>query len=436
MSGPSASGFASESTSESASESASESGYGSRSGGLTVADFDVRDPVFLADPYPVFDELRRYGRPLWHEGMGLHLAFRHADVGEVLRRRGLGRVFTPVQPADRWARWNQLEADGLLGCEPPKHTRLRTLLTRAFARRSVESSMRGRIEQHCHRLLDGAAQAVAETGRFDLVEYYAEPLPVEVISDLLGVPATDRHLLRPWSRDLMTMYEFARTPAQEAAAQRSAAEFDGYVRDLAAQRRREPRDDLMTYLVQVEADGEGDRMSEAELVATVVLLLNAGHEASVNGFVNGTVALLRRPDQHRRLVADPHRLAPTAVEEFLRFDSPLQLFERTATTDVEVADVTVREGEKIAALLGSANRDPEVFADPTVLDVGRDPNPHVTFGAGIHFCVGAPLARLELAVALRCLVERFPDLELVGEPRRRPTFVQRCYTDVPVTASL
>lgn len=432
MSGPTASG---PTASASASASASVSVSGSRSGGLAFADLDVRDPAFLSDPYPVFDELRRFGRPLWHEGMGLYLAFRHADVGEVLRRRGLGRVFTPVQPADRWARWNQLEADGLLGCEPPKHTRLRTLLTRAFARRSVES-MRGRIEQHCRRLLDGAAQAVAENGRFDLVEHYAEPLPVEVISDLLGVPAADRHLLRPWSAALMTMYEFARTPAQEAAAQRSAAEFDGYVRDLAAQRRRDPRDDLVSYLVQVEAAGEGDRMSEAELVATVVLLLNAGHEASVNGFVNGTVALLRRPDQQRRLVADPHRLAPTAVEEFLRFDSPLQLFERTATMDVEIGGVTVREGEKIAVLLGSANRDPEVFADPTVLDVGRDPNPHVTFGAGIHFCVGAPLARLELAVAVRCLVERFPDLELVGEPHRRPTFVQRCYTGVPVTASL
>ena len=263
-----------------------------------------------------------------------------------------------------------------------------------------------------------------------LVADYAEPLPVMVIAELLGVPGPDRGLLRPWSQAIVKMYEYDRTPAQEEAARTASAEFSDYVAVLAKDRRANPGEDLVTHLASVE-DG-GERLSERELVATCVLLLNAGHEASVNGFGNGMAALFRNPDQLARMVADPWGTAPAAVEEMLRFDAPLQLFERTAKEDVDVAGVHLREGDKIAALLGSANRDPEVFPAADEMDVGRDPNPHLGFGAGIHFCLGAPLARVELQASVPLLLERFPDLRPVGAAELRPTFVLRGYETLPV----
>jgi cytochrome P450 len=251
---------------------------------------------------------------------------------------------------------------------------------------------------------------------------------VMVIAELLGVPEPDRHLLRPWSQAIVKMYEYDRTPRQEQQARAAAADFSGYVAELACARRAHPTDDLVSHLAAVE-DG-GQRLSERELAATCVLLLNAGHEASVNGFGNGMAALFRHPDQLQRLRTDPWGLADTAVEELLRYDAPLQLFERTAKQDVQVAGVSLAPGDKIAALLGSANRDPEVFAHPDVMDVGRDPNPHLGFGAGIHFCLGAPLARLELQTSLPLLLERYPGISAAAEPVLRPTFVLRGYASL------
>jgi cytochrome P450 len=196
-------------------------------------------------------------------------------------------------------------------------------------------------------------------------------------------------------------------------------------------RKKNPGDDLISALAAVEDAGE--RLSVEELIATCVLLLNAGHEASVNGFGNGLVAALRQPDAMRPLRDSPRRVSQTALEEFLRFDSPLQLFERTATSDTEINGVTIREGQKIAALLGSANRDGEVFESADTMDLTREKNPHIAFGAGIHFCIGAPLARLEMNVSLPALIERFPGIDLADEPTRRPTFVLRGYDTVPVT---
>jgi cytochrome P450 len=258
----------------------------------------------------------------------------------------------------------------------------------------------------------------------------AEELPVAVIAELLGVPDADRPLLRPWSNAIVKMYEYGRTTAAEDAAERAADRFVTYLRGLAAERRRAPGEDLLSHLVTVR-DADGDRLTEDELVTTCILLLNAGHEATVNVSGNGLLALLEHPGQLARLRADPG-LLPTAVEEFMRFDSPLQLFERTATADVEVGGVTVREGQKVAALLGAANRDPAVFADPDTLDVGRTDNPHITFGAGVHFCVGAPLARVELQASFSALLERTSRLELGGAPVRRPEFVIRGLAELPV----
>src|SRR3954451_4385607 len=249
----------------------------------------------------------------------------------------------------------------------------------------------------------------------------AEQLPGAVIAELLGVPEADRPLLRPWSNAIVKMYEYGRTPAVEDAAEQAAAEFVEYLRGLAAQRRTHPGEDLVSHLVTVR-DTEGNRLSEDELVTTCILLLNAGHEATVNVSGNGLLALLRHPDQLARLRAD-RALLPTAIEELMRFDPPLQLFERTATEDVEIAGITVERGQKIAALLGSADHDPAVFTDPEALDVGRADNPHISFGAGIHFCIGAPLARVELQASFGALLGRTSRLELVRPARRRPEFV-------------
>ncbi len=388
--------------------------------------FDPADRAFVLDPYPAFDELRAAGRPLWHEDLGLWLAFGHADADAVLRDRALGRVYRPREPGDEWDTFNWLHADSILDSEPPKHTRLRSLVAKAFARGHVER-LRPRVRELAEGLLDRAAEMA---GGFDVLADYAEPLPVMVIAELLGVPEADRHLLRPWSQAIVKMYEYDRTAEQEALAKVAAAEFAAYVSELASARRAAPGDDLVSHLALVE-DGS-ERLSERELVATCVLLLNAGHEASVNAFGNGMVALFRSPSELARLRSDPWALAETAVEEFLRFDSPLQLFERTAKRDLAVRGVRVAEGEKIAALLGSANRDPSVFDRAGAMVVGRDQNPHIGFGSGIHFCLGAPLARLELQTSLPLLVERFPKLALAEEPVLRGTFVLRGYEAVRV----
>jgi cytochrome P450 len=230
------------------------------------------------------------------------------------------------------------------------------------------------------------------------------------------------------------MYEVDRSPADEAAARAASGEFAAYVEELAAQRAKAPGDDLLSDLVSAR-DGS-DRLSARELVATAVLLLNAGHEASVNGFGNGLASLLADRRQLDGVVAglDDPAVVDRLVEEMLRHDSPLHLFERTATADVELHGVTVRRGQKVAALLGAANRDPAVFADPDRFVAGRDPNPHLAFGAGIHFCLGAPLARMELQISTRALLERLGPVEVVAAVRR-PTFVLRGYEHLTVARS-
>ncbi len=391
-----------------------------------ASDFRPQDPGFVRNPYAVFDQYRSAGRALRHADTGMWLAFRHADADAVLRSRSLGRIFTPREPVDVWDTFNWLHSDSILDSEPPKHTRLRALVAKAFARGHVE-----RLRPRVRELASGLLDEVEPGGRMDVITDYVEPLPVMVIAELLGIPEDERAPLCPWSQDIVRMYEYERTDAQEARARRSCDEFATYVVELAARRRAAPEDDLVTHLVQVEEAGE--KLDERELVATCVLLLNAGHEASVNGFGNGIAALFDFPDQLDRYRADPWPLAETAVEEFLRYDAPLQLFERTATRDVDVAGITVRQGEKIAALLGSANRDPEVFEGADRMDVGRATNPHLSFGAGIHFCLGAPLARLEMQISLPLLFERFPGLAPDGDPAPRHTFVLRGYQSLPVT---
>ena len=381
---------------------------------------DLADPRVVADPYPRLAAVRDRAPLAWHGGLGMFVATSHAACNEVLRARGLGRVFAPRQPGNEWETFNWLHADSILDSEPPKHTRLRRLVQGAFARGHV-ARLAPRIEQLAAGLLDACERAAHEQGGvFDVIGCYAEPLPVLVIAELLRWPEQDRHVLRPWSQAIVKMYEVRPTREQQDAAVRAGGEFAAYVEELARERAREPGEDLLSDLVA--ARDAGDRLSGRELVATVVLLLNAGHEASVNGFGNGLASLLGGGHLQAARAADPALLA----EEMLRHDSPLHLFERTATRDVLIDGVTVRRGQKVAALLGAANRDPAVFEEPDAFRPERDPNPHLAFGAGIHFCLGAPLARLELQISSAALLGRFPSLRVV-EAHRRPTFVLRGY---------
>jgi len=385
------------------------------------------DPAFVENPYPALKELRQVGKPVWHEEVGMFLAARHVDANAVLRTKTLGRIFTPKEPESQWNEFNWLHSDSLLDSEPPKHTRLRSLVGKAFSRSRIEA-LRPEVERIANLLLDEAENKLSSNGHFDLIADYAEPLPVKVIASLLGFPDEDEHLLRPWSQSIVKMYEVNPSLEAQVEAQQAAHEFAEYVRDLMNKRKAQPGEDLISELATVEEAGE--KLTAQELIATCVLLLNAGHEASVNGFGNGMVATFEREDQLELLRKNPRAIADTAIEEFLRFDAPLQLFERTATADTEIGGVTVKTGQKIASLLGSANRDETVFERADELDLTREQNPHIGFGAGIHFCLGAPLSRIEMSVSLPLLFERFPDLSLAKEPKRRPTFVLRGYESV------
>jgi len=390
---------------------------------------DLADPAVVADPYPAFAAARAQAPVQWSPGTGTWLAFTHAESNAVLRDRRLGRIWSDKAPAARFESFNLIHRNAILEMEPPTHTRLRRLISAAFARGHVER-LRPWVQELADSLVDGLVARSGGHTPVDVLSGMAEELPVAVIAELLGVPAADRPLLRPWSNAIVKMYEYGRTTAVEDDAERAAAEFVAYLRELAAERRGAPGEDLLSHLVTVR-DSDGDRLTSDELVTTCILLLNAGHEATVNVSGNGLLALLEHPDQLRRLRDDPG-LLPTAIEELMRFDSPLQLFERTATEDVAIGGVTVERGQKIAALLGAANRDPAVFADPDVLDVGRTDNPHITFGAGVHFCIGAPLARVELQASFGALLARTSSLELGAPARRRPEFVIRGLADLPV----
>ncbi|MGW5050803.1 cytochrome P450 [Actinokineospora sp. NPDC004072] len=389
--------------------------------------FDPTDAAFIADPYPVFARMRSVADVHDNPALGLPVAVSHAACSAILRHRGLGRVWTDARPVEAFAAFNLLHRNSLLENEPPTHTRLRRLVSKAFGRGHTER-LRPWVESVAEEMVAGLAAEIDGAGSADLLAHLAGPLPVAVIAQLLGVPEADRGLLQPWSNAIVKMYEYGLPAPQAAAAEQASGEFVAYLRDLAAHRRDHPGDDLISDLVAVR-DGS-DKLSDDELVATGVLLLMAGHEATVNVIGNGVHALLTHRSEWERLTPE---LLPTAVEELIRYDSPLQLFERTATEPVEIAGHRVEPGTKIAALLGAAARDPLVFDEPDRLDIGRSPNPHLGFGAGIHYCVGAPLARVEVAAALRALATRLPDLRLAGEPSRRPDFVIRGWAELPVT---
>lgn len=383
-------------------------------------------PGFVADPYPVFVRLREERPAFFHEPTGQWVISRYADVDALLRDRRLGRSYLHVAGHEEFGQeqepeflkpfWDLIRA-GMLDVEPPTHTRLRRLVSKAFTARMVEG-----LRPTIRRLAGELAGTLAAKGGGDLLAEVAEPLPVNVIAEMLGVPVADRPLLRPWSADICGMYELNPPEEVQRTAVRAAVEFSDYLRDLARSRRGEPRDDLISALAQVV--DEGDRLTEDELIGTCVLLLNAGHEATVNATGNGWWALFRNPGELERLRGDAS-LIPTAVEELLRYDTPAPMFERWVLEDITVAGVDIPRGAEVALQFASANRDPAVFTEPDRLDLARDPNPHITFGLGIHYCLGAPLARIELAESLSALLRLAPGLRAVSEPEWKPGFVLR-----------
>ncbi|MFD8593801.1 cytochrome P450 [Kitasatospora sp. NPDC059646] len=394
---------------------------------MAIDDFDPWSAAFVAHPYPAYAALREQSPVVHYEPTDQWLISRYADVGSLLRDRRLGRTYThrfghrefgQPEPNPAHEAFHTLNDHGLLDLEGPDHTRIRRLVSKAFTPRMVES-LRPTVRRLAGELVDG----LLADGGGDLIARVAEPLPVAVIAEMLGVPESDRHLLRPWSADITGMFEL--NPDEDTArrAVTASIEFSAYLRELIRRRREEPGTDLISALARAVEDGQV--LSEQEMVSTCVLLLNAGHEATVNTTGNGWWALLRNPGELARLRGAVDELLPTAVEELMRYDTPLQMFERWVLEDIEVGGVHIPRGAEVALLFGSANRDPERFADPDRLDLGRTDNPHITFGAGIHFCLGAPLARLELTESYGALLRKAPGLTLVREPAWRPGYVIR-----------
>ncbi|MEX2459022.1 MAG: cytochrome P450 [Actinomycetota bacterium] len=397
--------------------------------------FDPSNPGFVADPYPAYARLREGHPVLYNPDTDQWIVSRHADVNALLRDRRFGRTYLHLATHEEMGRppepdwlgpfWFVIR-NGMLDREPPDHSRLRRLVSAAFTPRTVE-----RLRPRIRAIVDGLVDRVAGSGEFDLIRELAEPLPVTVIAEMLGIPEADRPHLRPWSADICRMYELHPTEEDGRVALAAATEFSEYLRGLIRERKGAPGEDLISELVH--AVDAGDRLTEDEAIGTCVLLLNAGHEATVNVTGNGWWSLFRNPAELERLRAD-RSLVPTAVEELMRFDTPLQMFERWVLEDVEVLGERVPRGAELALLFGSANRDPTVFAEPDRLDVARHPNPHMAFGAGIHFCLGAPLARAELEISFGTILERLPNLELVREPEWKPAYIIRGLRELRVAS--
>jgi cytochrome P450 len=405
----------------------------------TLPPFTTLNPMLATDPYPLYRRYREREPVHVGEGFGpggppVVYLFGFADVMAALRDNRLGRETwrlapdaTPPQPTPDT--FGALANDWMLFRDPPDHTRLRQLANTAFTPKRV-AARRPAIEALANQLLD----RLEERGDpADLIADFAFPLPVLVISDILGVPDADRDRFRDWSAVFAAAIDTDVPELAEIAARADAAtaEVSDYLRWIIARRREEPRDDLLSAMIAARA--EGDRFTEQELIATCVLLLFAGHETTVNLIGNGTLALLRNPDQWRLLVSRSE-LAGTAVEELLRYDGPVQYTGRTAFADFEIGGVTVPRGAEVVTMLGSANRDPAAFADPDRLDITRSVGRIMSFGMGIHFCLGAPLARLEGEIAFAALASRLPGLTLADPaPAWRGGVVLRGLRALPVT---
>lgn len=375
------------------------------------------DPEFFNDPYPVYAEMRALGPAIYWQEYGMVCFSQYDPVNRALRDRSFGRDFsaaltrkevglpeieTHVKP------FYDFERHSLLELEPPAHTRLRKLINRAFLSRHIEK-LKPEIEKLAHQLIDEFPHGDS----FDLLSRYAEKIPVIVISRLLGVPEEMSDQLLTWSHDMVAMYQFNRSREIEDAAVIATNEFSHFMRGYIEKRRHQPADDLISLLIAAREDGQ--QLSEEELITTCILLLNAGHEATVHAIGNGTKALLQAGHKTRQEYSkfpDKYR----NVDELLRFDPPLHMFTRYVLENTELAGQNLKKGQTIGLLLGAANHDELQYENPATIDFERGGVGHVGFGAGIHFCVGAPLARLEVQIALDVLFQRLPHVQLADTP--------------------
>ncbi|HEX6386806.1 MAG TPA: cytochrome P450 [Anaerolineae bacterium] len=387
--------------------------------------FDPRMPEFRANPYPFYDMLRTYAPVFYWETWGMWFLTRHDDCNALLRDNRLGHGEL-IEPPPRQRPLFEMQSRWMLVKNPPDHTRLRSLVHKAFTPRMIER-LRDTIQDITDRLLD----EVQDRGEMDLITALAYPLPVTVIASMLGVPTADHDRFHGWSNALARSLDLTDDPVVYDRASDAAVAFTDYMRHLVNERRDRPQDDLLSALIGAEE--AGDRLTTEELYATCTLLLTAGHETTINLIGNGTLALLYHPDQMQKLRDDPD-LIQSAIEELLRYDSPVQLTARVALTDLKVRDQTIRRGQQVSFMLGAANRDAEVFAEADRLNITRKPNPHLAFGSGIHYCLGAPLARLEGQIAIDTLLRRMPNLALATDsPQYNDNYVLRGLATLPVT---
>jgi cytochrome P450 len=393
----------------------------------------VATPEGRADPYSRYASLREHA-PVHRSAFGFSVLTRYDDCIQLLRHPGVGKDFSGAVSAMGLTEQEQAEQaafrndrSNMLFADPPDHTRLRRLASRAFTPRSVEA-LRPRVVALVDGLLDRFGP-----GEVEVMDALAFPLPVTVIGEMLGIPAEDRPQFRPLVRAVTAVLELVVSPEQLHAATEASVTLEAYFADLIAERRASPRDDLLTRLIQ--AEDEGERLSEYELISTAILLFAAGFETTTHLLGNGLLALARNDDQLARLHADRTLLRP-AVDELLRYDSPVQITARTAYEDVPLPHDTIASGTTVLALIGAGNRDPERFTNPDRLDVGRSEAPPLSFGSGIHHCLGAALARLEAQVVLDRLLDRFRTFEVVGgEPVHRDSLTLRGVVDLPMRFS-
>jgi cytochrome P450 len=386
---------------------------------MNSPDFNPYSQAFAANPYPIYAELRQSNPIFYDPDWDVTFVTTHQDVNDLLVHKSLGRTMDHLLEPQELPRRHYDESQGeranyhryvsrnLLETEGKDHARLRRLLVKGFTTAQIANQREG-----IQALADRAMEELEAQGEMDLLEDFANPLTVHVIAALLGMPQEDHHLLRPWSAAIVKLYEKNTTEQDEQAAETATIEFVRYLEGLLARRRTHPGDDLISVLAQVE--DEGAVLKNDELISTCILLLNAGHESTVNTAGNGMLALLRHPDQLAQLKANP-ALAGSAVEEILRYDPPLQYFHRYVLEDTEFKGCSFKQGDTIGLLYGAANRDPAAFENPDNFDISRTPNKHLAFGKGRHFCLGAPLARLELEIIFNTLLARLPNIRLATE---------------------
>ena len=382
------------------------------------ASADPRDPAFFQNPYAFYDRLHATNPAFFWDEYGHWCFASFKDVSALLRDKRFGRDILHVAsreeiglpaPQPHTAAFDLTEKYSLLNLEPPTHTRLRTLVNRAFVSRHVEQ-LRPRIQRLANEIIDG----FESEGSVDLIKAFAAPIPAIVIAEMIGLPAEMAPQLLNWSNRMVQMYMFGVTREVELDANQASADFMDYLRTVISERRRQPREDLLTHMLTAEPGG--DRLSDDEVMSTAILLLNAGHEATVHTTGNGVKSILESGIDPAKLFASEAQTEATA-EECLRFDAPLHMFTRYALTDLEYEGISLRKGDVIGLMLGAANRDPRRFADANRFNPFRTDGANVSFGAGIHFCIGAPLARIELQVAFAELFRRLPRLRIAEAPR-------------------